>query len=595
LKVFLCLFVAIRHFLQSVLAMLGRFFSTTSARMRVLISLSAVPVMIIAATLALRNYRELMTGSAQRAVEAIQNLDQQFLHDTDRLRSALETIGNMDLTPDQIVHALKLAETISGQRYCSLSILDEGGKPIASVVPQGPSCTDVERLAPPGPVHGTVLEAVQKSGTMQDNGAFLRITVPAQFLDVPESHGYLMGIIQISRPSTYLRNSSGWEVFSDSANPVQAWLLMHNGELAPVCTDCQWETPPPELVRTLQAQLESKGRGTVSLSSPQGGYALGAIAGGADILIATQQTPLEIEALRNTVFQIAAILFALAAGLVGVTLAANIVLVWPLRRLTYSVQKWQMEGVFDARITRTMPLELQRLGQAFTRATRRLSRQEKRLKKAVAHQALLMKEIHHRVKNNLQIVASLLNLQANQISNPEARAEFALARDRIRALATLHRTLYAEDTLTSLNMAVFLKELCEQTLHIAGAYEEGRVALDIDCDNFWMDPDQAVPLALIVTELITNAIKYAFPDGRRGTIIMRLRRDDNQVTLYIADDGIGFDFNEEQRAQGIGLRLIHGFVRQLRGVMDYSGQKGVQFTLTIPMKDNDSAAARNRA
>lgn len=595
MKVFLCLFVAIRHFLQSVLAMLGRFFSTTSARMRVLISLSAVPVMIIAATLALRNYRELMTGSAQRAVEAIQNLDQQFLHDTDRLRSALETIGNMDLTPDQIVHALKLAETISGQRYCSLSILDEGGKPIASVVPQGPSCTDVERLAPPGPVHGTLLEAVQKSGTMQDNGAFLRITVPAQFLDVPESHGYLMGIIQISRPSTYLRNSSGWEVFSDSANPVQAWLLMHNGELAPVCTDCQWETPPPELVRTLQAQLESKGRGTVSLSSPQGGYALGAIAGGADILIATQQTPLEIEALRNTVFQIAAILFALAAGLVGVTLAANIVLVWPLRRLTYSVQKWQMEGVFDARITRTMPLELQRLGQAFTRATRRLSRQEKRLKKAVAHQALLMKEIHHRVKNNLQIVASLLNLQANQISNPEARAEFALARDRIRALATLHRTLYAEDTLTSLNMAVFLKELCEQTLHIAGAYEEGRVALDIDCDNFWMDPDQAVPLALIVTELITNAIKYAFPAGRRGTIIMRLRRDDNQVTLYIADDGIGFDFNEEQRAQGIGLRLIHGFVRQLRGVMDYSGQKGVQFTLTIPMKDSDSAAARNRA
>lgn len=595
MKVFLCLFVAIRHLLQSMLAMFGRFFSTTSARMRVLISLSAIPVMIIAATLALRNYRELMTGSAQRAVDAIQSLDQQFLHDTDRLRSALETIGNMDLTPDQIVHALKLAETISGQRYCSLSILDEGGKPIASVVPQGPSCTDVEQLAPPGPVHGTLLEAVQKSGNMQDNGAFLRITVPAQFLDVPESHGYLMGIIQISRPSTYLRNSSGWEVFSDRANPMQAWLLMHNGELTPVCTDCRWETPPPDLVRTLQTQLETKGHGTVSLSSPQGGYALGAIAGGADILIATQQTPLEIEALRNMVFQIAAILFALAAGLVGVTLAANIVLVWPLRRLTYSVQKWQMEGVFDAHITRTMPLELQRLGQAFTRATRRLSKQENRLKKAVAHQALLMKEIHHRVKNNLQIVASLLNLQANQISNPEARAEFALARDRIRALATLHRTLYAEDTLTSLNMAVFLKELCEQTLHIAGAYEEGRVALDIDCDNFWMDPDQAVPLALIVTELVTNAIKYAFPDGQCGTITMRLHRDDDQVTLYIADDGIGFDFNEERHAQGIGLRLIHGFVRQLRGVMDYSGQQGVQFTLTIPMKEDESAAAQDKA
>lgn len=594
MKVFLCLFAAIRQFLQSILAMFGRFFSTTSARMRVLISLSAIPVMVIAATLALHNYRELMTGSAQRAVDAIQNLDQQFLHDTDRLRSALETIGNMDLTPDQIVHALKLAETLSGQRYCSLSILDEGGKSIASVVPQGPSCTDVEQLSPPGQVHGTLLEAVQKSGSLQDNDAFLRITVPAQFLGVPESRGYLMGIIQISRPSTYLRNSSGWEAFSESTNPVQAWLLMRNGELAPVCTDCRWEAPAPDLVRTLQAQLENKGHGTVALSSPQGGYALGAIAGGADILITTQQTPLETEALRNMLFQIAAIVFALAAGLVGVTLAANIVLVWPLRRLTYSVQKWQMEGVFDTRITRTMPLELQRLGQAFTRATRRLSRQENRLKKAVAHQVLLMKEIHHRVKNNLQIVASLLNLQANQISNPEARAEFALARDRIRALATLHRTLYAEDTLTSLNMAVFLRELCEQTLHIAGAYEEGRIALDIDCDNFWMDPDQAVPLALIVTELVTNAIKYAFPDGRRGTITMRLHRDDEQATLYIADDGIGFDFNEEHRVQGLGLRLIHGFVRQLRGVMDYSGQEGVQFTLTIPMREDDGTAEQDK-
>ncbi|MFT8886983.1 MAG: sensor histidine kinase, partial [Acetobacter papayae] len=115
-----------------------------------------------------------------------------------------------------------------------------------------------------------------------------------------------------------------------------------------------------------------------------------------------------------------------------------------------------------------------------------------------------------------------------------------------------------------------------------------RVTLYIACDNFWMDPDQAVPLALIVTEIVTNAIKYAFPDGRCGTITMRLHRDEHQVTLYIGDDGIGFDFNEEAHTQGIGLRLIRGFVRQLRGVMEYSSREGVQFTLTIPMKENES-------
>lgn len=121
----------------SLLSGLGRIFSTTSARMRLLICLSAVPVIAIGAVLALHNYREVTLGSAQRAGNAIMRLDLQFRHDTDRLRSALETIGHMDLTPDQIVHALRLMETISGQRYCFLSVLDDEGKPIQSVSPKG--------------------------------------------------------------------------------------------------------------------------------------------------------------------------------------------------------------------------------------------------------------------------------------------------------------------------------------------------------------------------------------------------------------------------------------------------------------------------
>ncbi|MCP1242673.1 sensor histidine kinase [Acetobacter lambici] len=562
---------------------LGRVFITTSARMRVLICLSGIPVLSIGAVLALRNYQEVRVGSAQRAVAAIMRLDQQFRHDTDRLRSALETIGNMDLTHDQIVHALRLAETISGQRYCFLAVLDEKGQKLDSVSPSGRSCAEVGTLTPPARINATVMEAVQKSGGGEDNGAFLRITVPAAFLAEPEAHGYLVGILQISRTRAYLGGASGWEAFSDDTNPVQAWLLMHDGELFPVCTNCNWEQPPPDLVFRLKEKLEKSDRSVVSLPSMQGGYALGGIGGGADIFVSTQRTPIEADALRAMVFQIAALLFLLAAGLVGVTLAANIVLVWPLRRLTYSVRKWQMEGVFDGRVTRTMPLELQRLGQAFTRATQRLSRHEARLKKAMAHQELLMKEIHHRVKNNLQIVASLLNLQANQIAHPEVKAEFALARDRIRALATLHRTLYAEDSLTSLNMAVFLKDLCEQTFHVAGEADAGRISLQVESDSFWMDPDQAVPLALIVTEVVTNSIKYAFPDGRMGVIHVRLTKNGNLVTLSVGDNGIGCSFDPASGTQGIGLKLIHGFARQLKASLSYSGKDGVLFTLVMHM------------
>lgn len=587
----LWLLAGTRHIALALLAILGRVFATTSARLRVLIGLSAIPVMAIGSVLAFNNYQDVRTGSAQRAASAIMRLDLQFRHDTDRLRSALETIGNMDLTPGQIVHALTLAETISGQRYCFMSVLDDAGHTVASVSPPGRSCAEVGRLAPPGAIKDTLLEAVQQSGGTEDNGAFLRITVPASFLSLPETHGYLMGILQISRTNFYLGGASGWEAFSDDSNPVQAWLVMHNDQLLPVCTNCGWHPPPAALVKTLKDKLENSALSIVSLPSSDGGYALGAIAGGADIFVSTQRTQLEAEALRNMIFQLAALLFLLVAGLLAMTLASNIVLVWPLRRLILSVQKWQLEGIFDARITRSMPRELQQFGQAFTRATRRLARHEARLNKAMAHQRLLMKEIHHRVKNNLQIVASLLNLQASQITHPEVKAEFALARDRIRALATLHRTLYAEDSLNSLNMAVFLKDLCEQTLLISGEHESGRISINVHSDSFWMDPDHAVPLALIVTELITNSIKYAFPDQRRGVILVDLRRTHQQVTLQVGDDGIGCAFDSSTAAQGIGLKLINGFARQLKATVTFSSDAGVKFTLSMRLPEEKEASA----
>ncbi|MCX2560449.1 sensor histidine kinase [Acetobacter farinalis] len=574
-----------RHILLLLMSGLGHIFATTSARMRVLICLSGVPVLAISAVLALHNYDELMVGSARRAATAITRLDLQFRHDTDRLRSALETIGGMGLTPEQIGHALRLAETMSGQRYCFLAILDSDGQLIQTVTPPGSNCNEIGTTAPRPSFQGTLLEAVQEDGNPDSKGTFLRITVPAIFLSIPETRGYLVGVLQLSRKAAYLTNSAGWQAFSDESNPLKAWLINQDGTLSSVCTDCHWVPPPASVVHQLQRKLEASEGSVVSIPTGEGGYALGAIAGGADILVATQRTPREADALHTMVLEISALMLLLVAGLIGVTLAANIVLVWPLRRLTYSVQKWQMEGVFDARITRSMPLELQRLGQAFTRATRRLTRHEARLNKAMAHQELLMREIHHRVKNNLQIVASLLNLQASRISHPDVRAEFVMARDRVRALATLHRTLYSEDRLDSLDMAAFLRELCEQTLHVAGEGETGRITLKIESDDFRMNPDQAVPLALIMTELVTNSIKYAFPACRKGTISVALRLVDDIVTLTIADDGIGCRFDEEvpEEQRGIGRKLIRGFARQLNAELFRSGENGTVYRFVFPL------------
>lgn len=158
--------------------------------MRLLICLSAIPVVAIGSVLAVHNYNELMVGSAQRAATAITRLDLQFRHDTDRLRSALETIGGMGLTPEQIGHALKLAETMSGQRYCYLGVLNADGTVIQSISTPGSGCQKVEEEETSPSFQGILLEAVQSNSTSEGSGSFLKITVPAVFLSIPETHGY---------------------------------------------------------------------------------------------------------------------------------------------------------------------------------------------------------------------------------------------------------------------------------------------------------------------------------------------------------------------------------------------------------------------
>jgi two-component sensor histidine kinase len=192
------------------------------------------------------------------------------------------------------------------------------------------------------------------------------------------------------------------------------------------------------------------------------------------------------------------------------------------------------------------------------------------------------------VKNNLQIIASLLNLQANRIRQPEARAEFASARDRVRALATLHRHLYSEGDLHTLNMRSFLEELCGQLFHAIGEKEGRRIELDIDAPELTMSSDQAVPLALVVTEAVSNAIKYAFPNGRSGRISVRLTEEGGGIAkLVIQDNGIGIPAGRAETETGIrdglGIQLIRGFARQLGATLEVVEEVGTRYTLLVPL------------
>lgn len=241
---------------------------------------------------------------------------------------------------------------------------------------------------------------------------------------------------------------------------------------------------------------------------------------------------------------------------------------------------------FDQRMD--LPLELRGLALSFKRATRALARREQQLLVANQHQDLAMQEIHHRVKNNLQIIASLLNLQSSRIRVPEARAEFQSARDRVRALATLHRHLYAHGGVHTINMRLFILELCGQLFQAMGETEGDRLTLIVEAPELEMSSDQAVPLSLIVTETVSNAIKYAYPAGRRGTISVRLSRIDDFVELEVCDDGVGIPAGRVETdtgtRDGIGIQLINGFCRQLGAALEVEQGNGTRYNVRMKLR-----------
>jgi two-component sensor histidine kinase len=317
-------------------------------------------------------------------------------------------------------------------------------------------------------------------------------------------------------------------------------------------------------------------------------YASTRLSNGWQVIGAYRSTREHVKALRVLYTRLADLAALLLLGLAVTVLGADIAFGDPLRRLRTALADWQAGGGFDEHALASAPTELVELARSFNQSTISLQEQKAELERARARQELLMLEIHHRVKNNLQIVASLLNLQASRIRVPEARAEFQSARDRVRALATLHRHLYSEGEIHTINMPSFLAELCGQLFQAMGETQGERIKLMIEAAELRLSTDQAVPLALIVTEAVTNAIKYGFPGGRSGTVSIRLTQCEAALDLVIADDGVGIppgpSETETGTRDGIGLQLIRGFSRQLGATLEVTQQPGTCYRIHMPMR-----------
>jgi len=232
---------------------------------------------------------------------------------------------------------------------------------------------------------------------------------------------------------------------------------------------------------------------------------------------------------------------------------------------------------------RAAPAEIRSLGGTFSRMADLLSARENELRDSLQQKEILVREIHHRVKNNLQLVMSLLNLHARRIRDPRAEVAFAEARSRINALATLHRRLYESESLQEIDLKWFLEDLCAELRR--GGLSRGRnVELAVDSPSEVIGPDVAVPLGLLVTEAITNAYKHAFNERDGGHIQVQITRDSpSMLLLAIRDDGTGFDMAASTHDHsGLGRSLIEAFVRQLRGELETRVDEGTVVQVKFP-------------
>jgi PAS domain S-box-containing protein len=213
-----------------------------------------------------------------------------------------------------------------------------------------------------------------------------------------------------------------------------------------------------------------------------------------------------------------------------------------------------------------------------------LKRTQEALHASLREKETLLKEVHHRVKNNLQIVSSLLRLQARQVESEQLRSFLRDTQNRIRSMSMLHEILYRSSDFSTIGFRQYLRNLCQELVRSCGAAAKN-IRLEQSVMEVELDMDQAITTGLIVNELVTNAIKHAFPTGTPGTISVALRAEEGQLALKVADDGVGLPATVElENQRTLGLLLVQNLCRQLDGRLTLQRTPGTAVEIVFPRR-----------
>lgn len=201
---------------------------------------------------------------------------------------------------------------------------------------------------------------------------------------------------------------------------------------------------------------------------------------------------------------------------------------------------------------------------------------------ALAERDVLLREVYHRVKNNLQQIDGLIAIERETLSDAEARHALSSLSGRVRAMGAVHQRLISSDSLVEISVRGFMSDLCRE---IGRSHNLGKrsISLDVQVDDSKIHIERAVIVGLLVNELVTNALKHAFPNGRPGVVTVRYAKEEAGTVLEVADNGVGLapDWNVADAARHLGLRLIDGFADQLNGRIAFESAGGTRARLVL--------------